>query len=994
MATGVTSDTSTAQLLKLRFEQFELDEADARLTRAGQAVPLAPKPFAVLCALARTPRTLVTKNALLDSVWGHRFVSDSVLKTTISELRAALHDDPREPRYIETVSRRGYRFIAAVSAPAAREGTTRAGAVTNAGPSLVPSSLIGRSDALEQLRQAWHLARAGSRKIVWIAGEPGVGKTTLIDHFTAELGDACCARGQCVEQYGEGEPYLPVLEALAELCRRDDALLPLIRTVAPTWLLQLPWLSSGNEREALRRELSGAGQARMLRELGELLDRYTENRPLVLVTEDLHWSDPATVQLIDYIARRRGTTRLLWLASFRLTDIIAADHPVSALRAELRLHGLAQEIVLDAFSETEVADYVRARIPRLAADEPFVRTLHGRTEGLPLFVADVLDELMDDRNPDVEEPSSSPLRLVATVVPDTLSGIIERYIQHLTPAERALLEAASVCGLEFRVSTVAQVLQGDPVSLAELCGELARRQRWLSDLPLEHPGTTRDGGGYAFRHALYREVLYRRIGPLARSQLHRKVACSLERQRGEGGAVSPVELASHFELGNEPMRALHYYAEAAESALLHFSPTQTMSLTERATALLELIEDSDDRASLEITVMTLRGAAAIESEGIASGEVKRAFERALSRLERVPRHPLRGLFLNALGLSLYMRGELAEAHRLAQHAHDIGVASGDRTVLLCAYLIHGLVQHLRGSPRTACEWLEKALAASEELDGSTAPAVFSADPGVLILALLAIESLNLGRVDQARAYMRASYARSCELREPGPQSAALWFNALIEVRMNAPDRVKEVADQLRELAEQYEDAALPQIHAARLWFEGWAEAHLGDPRTAHRRIREGYEEAVRLGIRAWGSEVLGYAAEALARAGDWHAAREQLEQAMRCANEIGERQYLTQLLLLDASIADALGEPDRACELRRQAVAEARAEEAVWLQLIALSAVCESPHASAKDFQSLRRVLDGLTEGLETGPVARARALLSTRNSARVQNTSNRLVSR
>ena len=104
---------SDPSLARLRFDRFELDEADARLTCAAEPVPLAPKPFAVLCTLARSPRRLVTKNALLDAVWGHRFVTESVLKSAISEVRAALGDDPKRPRYIETVSRRGYRFIAA-----------------------------------------------------------------------------------------------------------------------------------------------------------------------------------------------------------------------------------------------------------------------------------------------------------------------------------------------------------------------------------------------------------------------------------------------------------------------------------------------------------------------------------------------------------------------------------------------------------------------------------------------------------------------------------------------------------------------------------------------------------------------------------------------------------------------------------------------------------------------------------------------------------------
>jgi DNA-binding winged helix-turn-helix (wHTH) protein len=99
--------------VRVRFDAFELDEPNALLLRNGKAVTLPPKPFGVLCALARRPGSLLTKDALLDDVWGHQFVTDSVLKTAISEVRAALDDDPKEPRFIETVSRRGYRFIAA-----------------------------------------------------------------------------------------------------------------------------------------------------------------------------------------------------------------------------------------------------------------------------------------------------------------------------------------------------------------------------------------------------------------------------------------------------------------------------------------------------------------------------------------------------------------------------------------------------------------------------------------------------------------------------------------------------------------------------------------------------------------------------------------------------------------------------------------------------------------------------------------------------------------
>ena len=134
---------------RLRFDRFELDEAEARLTRAGEPVALAPKPFAVLCALTRKPDKLVTKNELLDAVWGHRFVTESVLKTAISEVRAALDDDPKQPRYIETVWRHGYRFIgaAASSSPQSPAVVEQKGAGNQDHPALAVLMALCRGDA-------------------------------------------------------------------------------------------------------------------------------------------------------------------------------------------------------------------------------------------------------------------------------------------------------------------------------------------------------------------------------------------------------------------------------------------------------------------------------------------------------------------------------------------------------------------------------------------------------------------------------------------------------------------------------------------------------------------------------------------------------------------------------------------------------------------------------------------------------------------------------
>ena len=951
--------------MRVRFDTFELDEANASLLREEKPVPLAPTPFAVLCALVRQPGSLLTKNALLDEVWGHRFVSESVLKTAISELRTALRDDARQPRFIETVSRRGYRFIAVATALS----TTRPErASLSEIRSLLGASFIGRAEALSRLHSAWDLACSGHRTVVWVAGEPGIGKTTLIEHFVASLGDVACARGQCVEQYGTGESYLPVLEALAELCRNDSAAAPLLRAVAPTWLLQLPWLSTAEERDALRRELAGVSPDRMLREMGEVFDRYTERRPLLLVTEDLHWSDQATVQLIDSIARRRGNGRLMWLASFRLAEVVALDHPLNPLRHELRLHGLCEEIVLDPFSEKEVADYVAERLPSLASDEAFVRALHERTDGVPLFVAYVMRDVIAVA---AQGDDDAAAQLARTAIPENLAAIIDHYVAKLGNEQRVLLSAAAVCGVEFRVSTVSDVIERDAAWVGQTCDELARAQLWLSAPRVEQG---RDGPElpYSFRHALFCQVLYQRTARLARAQLHRKVAAALERERAAGAPVAAAQLAMHFEHGREPITALRYYVEAAEAALLHLSPAESMRLTEHGLTLLDQTPEDTGRNALEIALATLRGVSVTHLFGISSPEAKSAFERAHALLDDVPQHPMRGLLLHGFGFTLCLRAEYAEALAVAERAEALSAETHDPVLLRAACTVQGEVQMLRGRPRIAREWIERGLAAKESLDAPPEQS-FVADPQVTLLGLLAIQLLHLGLVETARARLREAHARARQLGQPMARMVAIWFDAMFEVRLGNAERVASLADEMQVFVEKF---ALAQGRVACRWFRGWADARMGEPREGYRRIREAYEENTRLGMLAGGTETLGYAAEALALAGDWDAAQHQLEEALHIASAHGERVYLPQLFLIEAAIARGRGQSAVVDAAVRRAVAEARAQDAPWLELLARVELCERDGATAEDRRALAALVDELPEAISTTAFTRARALL------------------
>jgi DNA-binding winged helix-turn-helix (wHTH) protein/tetratricopeptide (TPR) repeat protein len=946
----------------MRFDRFDLDEMNACLMRDGKAVALAPTPFAVLCALARQPGSLLTKNALLDQVWGHQFVSESVLKTAISDLRTVLGDDARQPRFIETVSRRGYRFIAQTTGRA-----RQAGAVAWTMPASPSASFIGRREALARLRGAWDLACSGTR-IVWVAGEPGIGKTTLIEHFIADLCDVTCVCGQCVEQYGGGEPYFPVLEALAELCRRDAAAAPLLRAVAPTWLLQLPWLTSAEERNVLRHELAGVRADRALREMGELVDRYTERRPLLIVTEDLHWSDRATIELIDYLARRRGSSRLMWLASFRLAEVVAFDHPLNPLRRELRLHDLCEEIVLDPFSEREVAEYVAQRSPSIAADEAFVRALHERTDGLPLFVASVVSDVVA-RAARAGDDAADTEQVGQMAVPENLAAIIDHYIAKLADEQRQLLSAAAVCGIEFRVDTISAVLERDAAWAGQICGQLERECLWLA-APRGADWSRAPEFAYSFRHALFRQVLYERMAPLARAQLHGKVGAVLERERTRGAPVAAAELAMHFERGRDPMIALRWYAEAAEAALAHFSPAECMRLTERGLTLLDQTPEGPERNTLEIAIATLRGIAATGVLGVGS-EAKNALQLAYSLLDESPEHPMRGRLLHGFGFMLCMRAEYAEALAVADRAEALGSTTNDAVLLSTACTVHGDVDQLQGRPRVARTWLERGLALAERLD--VGPGEYLVDLQVTLLGLLSVPLVHLGLVEQARACLQRSHARA---RDRGPMArlVAIWYSALLEVRLGSAERVAALADEMTALVDEF---TLAHGRTACRWFRAWADARMGQPREAYRRIREAYEDNARLGMLAGASETLGYAAEALLLAGDLDAAQKQLEEALQFADKLGERVYLPQLCLLEAAIARARGKAALAKAAVRRSIAEAKAQEAPWFELVALVELCEDGAATAADRRALRALIDALPETAGTIALKRARAVLT-----------------
>jgi DNA-binding winged helix-turn-helix (wHTH) protein len=344
------------------FPPFRLDPVNAQLYRGDEEISLRRKTFNVLLYLVDHPVRLVTKAALLDAVWAEVTVEESTLAGCVAELRKALGDEAKTPRFIETVHGRGYRFVAKVTSDAPAAGT-------HARPTPAKTTrpiMVGRENELAQM-QAWYShVLEGQRGVIFVAGEVGIGKTAFVQAFLdtiAKEGVARIGRGQCIEQYGAGEPYMPVLEALGRLGREPGGERPieLLRKFAPSWLAQIPSLLGDEESERLQRPAQGMTQQRMLREMAEALEALATESPLVLLLEDLQWSDFSTLELISAIARRSEPAQLFVIGTYRPVDVLAKDHPLRAMKQELELHRYCEELRLRLLNESDIEGYLARR---------------------------------------------------------------------------------------------------------------------------------------------------------------------------------------------------------------------------------------------------------------------------------------------------------------------------------------------------------------------------------------------------------------------------------------------------------------------------------------------------------------------------------------------------------------------------------------------------------------------------------------------------------
>jgi len=472
------------------FDDFRVDTGQFVLSRGGRTRPISPTVFRVLLILLEHAGQAVAKEELMKYVWPDSFVEEGNLNRNVSTLRRALEEKPSDHRYIETIPKTGYRFVAPVRSIEYQPptGVMRPVAVHS------PHHVVGREAEGNVLAHAFEQAQKGRGGVVCINGDVGLGKSALVDAFIEDLvrdGQAFhLARSRCSESLTTSEPFMPWIESLGGLAE-EPAISAVMESVAPSWHQQISHAGSGSPR-SMKRELLDFGK------------QVSNSHPMVVVIDDFHWADVESVDLLSFLATRLEQSRILVVLCYRLAEMKIRNHPFLSVRLDLLSRGACSEIGLAPLTQNHIEQYLALEHPEAKVPPEFAGHLFAKSDGNPLFLRELLRE--------------------QSRISDSVRHLIQAKLDRLDDTFRQLLVTASGQGREFDSAVLAATTQMQPQDVEEALQELDDMHGLVHRIREEELPDGKFTVRYRFVYGLYQEACYASLTPSRKATLSASLA--------------------------------------------------------------------------------------------------------------------------------------------------------------------------------------------------------------------------------------------------------------------------------------------------------------------------------------------------------------------------------------------------------------------------------------------------------------------------------------
>jgi DNA-binding SARP family transcriptional activator/predicted ATPase len=848
---------------------------------------------------------------------------------------------------------------------------------------------VGRARERAALLASFESAAAGHGQVVCVAGEPGIGKTTLVEDCLAELsagGRPCqIARGCCSERLAGTEAYLPLLEAFHSLLHgsTSEAVARTMKHTAPTWQAQFAppsRLSGSAETDASASPT--ASPARMKLELAAFLEAVCRSSPLVLFFDDVHWIDPSTVDLLAHLGSRIASLRLLIVLAYRPSEMLLGKNVFWPMKLDLQTRGVCREISLDFLTPDEVGQYLTLEFPGHGFSADFATLVHNRTDGSPLFMVDLLRYLRD-HGAIVEEADgwilAASLPDIERGLPESVRSMIERQLGQLAPIDRRLLVVASVQGQEFDSAVVAKVLSRDPARVEERLERLEHVHAFIRPLSQrETPGQVQNAR-YRFVHVLYQNALYASLTPTRRTSLSAAVAQALLDFHEGDRSVVATELAWLYEAARDAERSARHFLLAAENAVRLFASREATALAQRGLELVGRLPATPERARLELALQMTLSVTLTATKGWGAAEVETAWVRARTLCEQVGETSqlfriLAGLWrLNLVHARLRIAREMGEELlRLAVSLDDPALQVEAHHAL--AYPLNHCGEHLAAQAHTT-----RGLALYDPGHFHVNSLLLTQDPGVECHTQAARALWVLGYPEQSMESTRKSFVLAQTLGQPNSLVWAHLAAGIIYQLARDPHRSLEEWDAAIRLSAEH-GLAQPLVWA-KPW-HGWIQVKLGHRAEGIAEIREGLATLQEMGTELTRPQCGALLAESVAEDGHVEEALAIIAEVLAMVERIGAGYYEAELHRLNGELLLMQGGRTREREAEasfHRAIELARGRSAKSFELRAVMSLSRLWQRQSRDGDArrwLRETYDWFTEGFDTGDLREAKGLL------------------
>jgi tetratricopeptide (TPR) repeat protein/predicted Ser/Thr protein kinase len=848
---------------------------------------------------------------------------------------------------------------------------------------------VGRDKELAQLLESFQVVSAGQGVLQCVAGEPGIGKTTLVNEFLNEMissGRSCTiARGQCSERLAGSEAYLPVMEVLESLIknRANESMTKMMQDKAPWWYVHVASISADDPANArLLEEAKTATQERVKRELATFLKEISLQRPLVFVFEDLHWADISSIDMLSYLAGRFDSIRLLVIATYRPAELKLAKHPFLQIKPDLLSKGRCRETCLDLLSLDDIKSYLELEFSEHNFPEDFSGLIHKKTEGSPLFMVDLLRDLRN-RGVIVEKKGrwllSQSVADIKLEMPGSVQGMIQRKISQLNEDDRRMLTVAAVQGFEFDSAVVAAVLKLDNELVEERLHELERSLTFVRFMNEKEFPDRSLAIHYQFVHVFYQNELFASLTRTKEARLSKNVAETLLDFYKEQSFTVAAQLAVLFESARDYIRAAHYFCIASYNAAQTFSFQEAIIQAQHGLKLLETLNDSPEKTQHELDLQCILGPVFMAAKGYAAPIVGQTYTRAQQLCHMLGETPQ--LFQVLFGLSVFNEcsGRYSTALEYAEQLLNLAKQVQDEGGILVAHHSMAHPLHFMGEFDSSVAHHKEVLALYNPQKHHHLAFNYGIEPGLMATIYTAWDLWYLGYPDQSQDKIQEALTLSRELSDYFHLTHALTVASGIFYLCQNIAGIRDSAKVSIETSTEY---GIPLWAIQGECVVGWMLIQEGNYREGIPKMKQSIENWRGTGMRTALTIMFSMLADAFLKSGQTSEGLAAVKEALIFINESGERfmeaelQRLQGELLLQQDVADNQLIAEKCFG---QALEVARRQRAKSLELrvaISLSCLWHNQGKQQEARKMLNEVYGWFKEGFDTGDILRAKALL------------------